>query len=365
MMLAASISVRLWAQSKEDKAFEVPENIVITSRFYFDLKNSNKMKIELSDFADLQRVANVDSLLNIFLQDISPLKDSLTDPLTSKRIDYITDAELRKKIRFRQTLPTSSTYLVTKGDLSTLRISQDTVNIIGIITNPPKTMLQKISKTNPHYYHFTFYLNDMNELKMYMNGMLSAKIGELEKKDVKEKWPTVLGTGSHYLKSDKSITADKPNGATSAGTGDMLTLNISVGVQNYKNYFVPSFSLGTKLTFSNAERTFKWEPGLFWEPQFLFARDAQDKLRTYRNDFLTLTYGQGGIKDHDPAKDFSFSAVFSLGYLINRNGDFYEKNTFRLGAGKINLAKTTIEPILYFNNFFKGVTPGIKISQYF
>ncbi len=365
MVLATSISVKLCAQSKEDKAFEVPENIVITSRFYIDLKNSNKMKIELSDFADLQRVANIDSLLNVFLQDIAPLKDSLSDPLTSKRIDYITDAELRKKIRLKQIQPTSSSFFVNKGELSTLRTFQDTINIIGIITNPPKTIQQKISKTNPHYYHFTFYLNDINELKMYMNGTLTAKIDELEKKGAKEKWPTVLGTGSHYLQSDKSITADKPKGATSAGTGDMLTLNVSVNVQNYKNYFVPSFSLGTKLTFSNAERTFKWETGLYWEPQFLFARDAQNKLRTYRNDFLTFTYGQGGIKDHDPAKDFSFSAVFSLGYLINRSGDYYEKNTFRLGAGKINLLKTTIEPCMYFNNFFKGVTPGIKITQYF
>jgi hypothetical protein len=29
------------------------------------------------------------------------------------------------------------------------------------------------------------------------------------------------------------------------------------------------------------------------------------------------------------------------------------------------VAKTTIEPSLYFNTFFKGVTPGIRISQYF
>ena len=88
-------------------------------------------------------------------------------------------------------------------------------------------------------------------------------------------------------------------------------------------------------------------------------------MHTYRNDFLTLTYGQGGTKDYDPRKDFSFSAVFSLGYLINRNGDYFEKNTFRFGAGKLSISKTTIEPSLYFNNFFKGVTPGIRISQYF
>ena len=65
------------------------------------------------------------------------------------------------------------------------------------------------------------------------------------------------------------------------------------------------------------------------------------------------------------SKDFSFNAVFSLGYLIHREGDFMEKNTFRFGAGKLKLTKTTIEPSMYFNNFFKGVTPGIRISQSF
>ncbi|MEJ7682931.1 MAG: hypothetical protein WKG06_34755 [Segetibacter sp.] len=97
----------------------------------------------------------------------------------------------------------------------------------------------------------------------------------------------------------------------------------TVNIQNYKSYFVPSFSVGVRLTLANRDRTFKWEPGLLWEPHFLFAKDDQGKLRTYRNDFLTLTYGQGGTTDYDPRKDFSFSTVFSLGYLIQQAGRFY------------------------------------------
>ena len=63
------------------------------------------MEIELSDITDLGAVANIDSLLQIFLNDITPLKDSIADPLTAKRIDYVTDAQGRKKIR----LPAIST----------------------------------------------------------------------------------------------------------------------------------------------------------------------------------------------------------------------------------------------------------------
>ena len=365
LMLVMGITVNLCAQStnSSDKTFEVPENIIMTRRFYVDLGKGNKMKIEVSDIADLNRMANIDSLLQIFLNDITPLKDSLADPLTSKRIDYVTDAKGRKKIRFQQFQPKGASFLITNGDVASLRTEQDTVNLIGIITNPPKAV-EKISLKNSRYYHYTFYLNNINELAGYMHGILEDKIRTIQN-NINGKWPIVLGSGFHYIKNDRSITADKPKGFTPAGTGDFLAANITVNVQNYKNYFVPSFSLGMRLTLTNRERTFKWEPGLFWEPHFLFARDNQNKMHTYRNDFLTFTYGQGGTKDYDPRKDFSFSAVFSLGYLINRNGDYFEKNTFRLGAGKLSVSKTTIEPSLYFNNFFKGVTPGIRISQYF
>lgn len=362
LMLLISITAELCAQSKSDKAFEVPDNIIISRRFTVSLDKGNKVMIEVTDITDLEKVANIDSLLQIFLKDIAGLKDSLSDPLTSKRIDYLTDAEGRKKIRFQQFQPKGASFLINKGELSSLRTEQDTINIISVIANPPKAQ-QKISRSNPRYYHLTFYLNDVSELKNYSE-MLKQKISTIQTQ-VNDKWPIVLGSGNHYLKGDPSIVAGQPKGFVPGGNGDFLVLNLIVNVQNYKNYFVPSFSLGAKLNLTNRERTFKWEPGLFWEPHFIFAKDALDKLHTYRNDFLTFTYGQGGITDHDPRKDFSFSALLSIGYLIHREGDYFDKQTFRLGAGKFGVRKTTIEPSLYFNNFFRGVTPGLRISQYF
>jgi hypothetical protein len=365
LMLSISILTDLCAQQKsqEDKAFEVPENIVINRRFYIDLEKGNKLTIEVTDITDLQRIANIDSLLKVFAHDLTPLKDSLSDPLTSKRIDYVTDAQGRKKVRILQYASKGDNYLLNNGELSSLKINQDTINIIGVITNPPKPK-QKISLHNPRYYHLVFYLNNFNELAGYMNGTLTQKISTIQNK-VNGRWPILKGGGSHYLKPDKSIVADKAKGFTPSGTGDFLTAQATVNIQNYKAYFVPSFSLGLRLTVTNRDRTFKWEPGLFWEPHFLFSKDAQGKLRTYRNDFLTLTYGQGGTTDHDPKKDFSFSAVFSLGYLIHQSGEFIEEGTFRFGAGRLKLLKTTIEPSIYFDHLFKGVTPGIRISQSF
>ena len=363
-MLLISITADLCAQSSNaDKAFEVPDYIIINRRFTVSLDKGNKVIIEVTDITDLEKLVNIDSLLQVFLTDIGPLKDSLANPLTSKRIDYLTDAQNRKKIRFQQFQQKGSSFLINNAELASLRTEQDTINIIGVISNPPKPQ-QKISRTHPRYYHFTFYLNDMSELKDYMNGTLRQKITVIQK-NVNGKWPLVLGSGNHYMKSDPSIVAGAPKGFTPNGIGDFVVLNFSVNMQNYKNYFVPSFSMGTRLTLTNRDRNFKWEPGLFWEPHFIFAKDNLNKLHTYRNDFLMLSYAQGGTLDHNPRKEFSFSAVFSLGYLIHRDGDYFEKNTFRLGAGKIELKKTSIEPSLFFNNFFRGVTPCIRISQFF
>ena len=66
-----------------------------------------------------------------------------------------------------------------------------------------------------------------------------------------------------------------------------------------------------------------------------------------------------------PGKLLPIVQCFHWATSLTKNGDYFEKNTFRFGAGKLQLLKTTIEPSVYFDNFFKGVTPGIRISQAF
>ena len=357
-MLVTSISVNLCAQSG-DKTFEVPDHIIFNRKFTINLDNKNQLVIRLSDINDLQQLSNLDSLVQVFLRDMGPLKDSLTDELSAKRIDYVSDAQYRKKIRLVQYPVAGSSFLVDRGGLAALRTVQDTIHLIGILPNPPKPA-DNTSRKNPRYYHFSFYLNDWSEIRNYLNGELNAKLKTLQT-GINEKW--IKTWGSRHMKADKSITATQPRGH--AAGYSYLSGYLSVNAQNYKNYFVPSFSVGLQATLTNKERSFKWVPGVLWEPHFFFSKDVHNDLKMYRNDFLSLMYAQGGTKDHDPRKEFSFSTHFSFGYLVHHSGNFFDKNTFRLGAGKVQLLKTTIEPGMYFNHFFKGVSPTIKISQSF
>src|SRR5258706_11092220 len=103
LMLFVSIASNLCGQSnRSDRSFEVPANIIISRRFFINLDKGNKLQIDLTDINDLDVVSDIDSLLQVFMTDIAPLKDSVADPLTSKRIDYFSDAQGRKKIRFQQ-----------------------------------------------------------------------------------------------------------------------------------------------------------------------------------------------------------------------------------------------------------------------
>jgi hypothetical protein len=329
-------------------------------RYLLDLGKGNKVQIEIADLQDLEKFANADSILKVFIQDIEPLKDSLTDPLNNVRIDYILDSSGVKKIRLRQFQHSSTGFVNDHGEFSALKTEQDTIYLCGTLNYTLKTFGRK-PWTEIRSYRMAIFINRVQELSGLLDGRINSKIQELIKNH-NSLWEEK--NGRHYLKSDPAISSRQNDGYFS-GPGDYLVLNGWVGMENYKNYFTPSFGIGAVLITANT--FFKREIGLFWEPHFIFANNTQGKLVGYRNDFLTLSLGQGPTKDNDPRKPSFLISILSIGYLINRNGDFFDKNSFRLMGGRLQLGdgKVYIEPSLYFHDFFKGVTPSIRFSLKF
>jgi hypothetical protein len=363
LMLITSITGTVFAQDKKsqsDKVFDLPPDYP-SRRFTVDLGKGNKMQIELVNLEDLNRFVNMDSVIRVFLKDIEPIKDSLGDETMSRRIDYVTDTMGLKKIRIQQLKPKGSNFVVRDGDVALLKLEQDTVHLLGSTSFIAKYTLRK-AFTDTRYYRLSFFLNDLSDLASYIDGGLGKKIQALQN-TTKAVWNTTSQRGTAFLKTDRSISAKLPAGFVSGG--DFINLRISVDIQNYKQYFVPSFSLGAGLILSTPH--FKRDIVLSWDPHFFFAKDSQNKLKTFRNDFLTLTWGQGAVKDNEPRKESHLLFIMSLGYLIKREGDYFDKNTFRIGAGRLSLfsGKSKIEPVIYFNNFFKGVTPGLRLIQSF
>ena len=366
LMLVMSITGTAIAQQEPgvtnaDKIFNIPAGYLKRS-FTADLGRGNKMQIELTDLEDLDRFKNIDSLLRIFLQDMAALKDSLTDELSAKRIDYFTDELGRKKIRIRLSKPDGASFLLQQGNLSALKLEQDTVIFSGsYVYKVTSTLLKPF--TEMRYYRLSFFVNQLSDLNGLSSAGLNEKINTIQKSQ-KLRWVKSNDDTWHIKNGDQSIYSNhQPRGYVSGtGAGDYLTSLTTISIQNYKNYFVPSVSLGIGLGFNNGK--VKQEMGLLWEPHFFFSKNAAGSLRTYRNDFLTFTYKRTLLGRENEPPRFSFSNGFSFGYLIRRSGDFYEKNTMRIGVGKVYLFndRVSIEPVIYFNNFFKGVTPGLKLS---
>lgn len=362
-MLAISITGTVFAQnaqSKSDKTFELPVNYA-KRRFVFDLGQGNKMQIELAAVQDLANFRNIDSLVQILLKDLGPLKDSLGDGINARRIDYRLDTTDSKKIRIQNFHSKGSTFIINNGDLSSLKIEQDTINFIGSVYFQAKYTLRRPFPAS-RFYRLSFFLNDLNDLQSLADGRLGKKIQSLEN-NLHTTWVTTTERGKAILEADPTITSARPKGMI--GGGDFINLRISADLQNYKSYFVPSVSLGVGLIFSTSH--FKRDIVLSWDPNFFFAKDSASKLRAFRNDFVTLTWGQGLVTDYNPRKESHLLFIMSLAYLVNRNGEYMDRNTFRLGAGRLSLfsGKTKIEPAIYFNNFFKGVTPAVRLIQSF
>jgi hypothetical protein len=361
LSLWLSISGIAYAQQKEkptlspdDQLFELTPGTTVV-RFWVDLGKGNLLRLELSQKADLARFENIDSLLLTFLADMKAFRDSLGDPLTGKRIDYLMDTAGLKKVRIRQTRLPANSYLLEAGEPALLRLQQDTIFLLlpvpGVIHHGEKA-------AESVYDRLGLFLNRYDDLPNFITAGINAKVRSMDTHGkIWMNWERPGENGRWPLKADHSVSSD-----LRAKYKNTLSLRYAVSLQNYKNYFNPSFNLGTTISteHDNKRKAFSAD----WEPTFIFSPNAQGRLQTYRNDFLVFGYANTRPKRADPNVGFNLDIAFSLGYLIGRQGDYFDKHTFRFCAGNIELArnKIRIQPCMYFYDFFRGVTPGLRIT---
>jgi len=352
--------------SPDARLFGVPP-FSFKKNFYVSLDHGNQMQVELADRSDLTRFENIDSLLLVLAGDLKDFRDSLSDPMTTKHIDYLIDIAGQKKLRLRQSAPVNNIYLLGGSEPARLKLEQDTIFIIVQSRD-----ITTVKKDQIRYDRIGLFLNRYDELESYI-GSLNGKIRLLEKSKGAIWEERSLRVGSpgmavqinrQFLRGDTSISQDgKAIGAPHAH--DQLQLTGWVNAQNYKNYFTPSFALGAAAHIHQGFNTSVY--GAYWEPMFFFHSNANGSLQTYRNDMLVLNYSfdtrDGSANQTSPANSIGFGTNFSLGYMIGSRGGFFPAHTFRITLGGVKMKNFgRVEPVVYFNNFFKGVTPGIRLS---
>lgn len=324
----------------------------LQNRFWIDLGKGNRICLELEDEQDLERFTNIDSLLMVFLADMRPFNDSLSDPLSWHLIDYVVDAGGKKKVRLQSFHPSASSFLLDQAEPAALRLEQDTIQIV--LESPATTGRRHDGIRQDR---LSLYLNNYHEMSNYITGGLNEKIRWLQK-NVNGYW--VRDKNSYRAEKDPSISAPLPAGYIHVSNDQLYTI-IQVNMGNYKNYFAPSFSLGVGLSFKRGESTRRFM--FMWQPLFLFGTNAQGHMQTYRNEFVIVNIFRDWNEPR-PVYYINFDPSVSFGFMVRRDGEFFQKNSYFLGIGHVNLLKHAIElqPGMYFHDFFKEATPSIKLN---
>jgi hypothetical protein len=358
LSLLLSIAGTLRAQenekpSPEDRLFNAPP-LSIGINYRIRLGKGNILRIDLANGYDLRFFKNIDSLLTVFLDDMTAFRDSLADPLTVKQIDYLIDTSGKKKLRIRQYRPAATTFLLDADGPALLRVEQDTIRILLVSAAPGRSSGRTVNGLR--YDRLCFFINHYGELESYVTRGLNDEIRSIRSQTLVKPHP--YRCPFCYIVRDSIVR-------TNVHDRNGLSITPAVAAQNYKNYFAPSFALGASVNLLRRSGLYKL--GASWEPLFFFAPDTQGQLHTYRNDFVVLTYEHNhreGKGTNIPRPQLILDPAFTFGYLVHSEGDYFSKPAFRLtaGAGELLNGALRFEPGLYFNNFFRGVTPLLRVS---
>ncbi len=202
------------------------------------------------------------------------------------------------------------------------------------------------------------YLNDLADLELILGKDFKTKTEKAEQ-FLKAEF------GQNYRKDIHAwldLRGDEVKGYFQNDTGnnlDMLILSGGIGSGWVKNSFVSDIHFRLGVSFSN-KGMFKNIYAIDYSMMYDFQESNENKFYEL-NHFVSLNWEHNF--SNTPASDKWYG--FSFGYLVKRNNDFFKKNTFKLGVNKKINDTFIVKPELYFNDFFKNVYPGMRLSVAF
>ena len=82
-----------------------------------------------------------------------------------------------------------------------------------------------------------------------------------------------------------------------------------------------------------------------------------------RNDFISFQHVSETRDQKDKFK-ITYNQIFSVGYLVHRDGNSLNANTFKFGLPGARYRDLFVHPEFVFNNFFKNFQPSLKMMIY-
>jgi hypothetical protein len=354
LMLLQSITGNLYAQlSLKKRSLKMEEMSNFRQSYFVDLKTYNSMRVDVFAPHGTPFTANIDSLMNVLVETIATIDDSLPSEFESRTITVSTYDTTARTVSW-SSKPADQRQLMLQGiKKMETKVNQDTIilNVFKFVSD---------DKSEPPFLRISFYLNNLHQLQQFNSGRFNQLFQSLEPENY-TKW-TTSKEGYLYLKSDPSVQILKAADPLQWRKG--YSFDLSISAQNYKDRFVPSVNVGIGMV-----RTRNNIQAQYWignEYNFTFGRNANGEPRTFVNEFITLSYKTF----RTPGTPINIIGVFpniKVGYLYRRKDLNYDKNTFKLGIGQFTIGskKLRVEPTFYFHDAFRGLTPSFRITQSF
>jgi hypothetical protein len=356
-------------RSKTDRTFNI-WGLQINIRSVVQLRNS-KMILELQNVGDYQNFMNMDSLLAVFKKDIAFYKDSLeTNGAGHVRIDYVISPEYTfKKIRFKKYPADGDIFVNRGGEVSKLKLEQDTVHIII------EKLLYKTRCTIPYTIQATFLLDNYTDLNKVFADKEEAnrimKTLESESHSPKENKPgrypelsifyNPYFTGKGSLKRYKGVGIDNRSGISFLHDNDQLTLHGNIGAGLTMNTLVPTAELGLAINspWGHGSKTFSFFR-LYASSFYFFEKTAEGSYSLKDNYFVNFSLGSEYDK---PERNWVGKvADFGVGYLLSPKGSYFKGTTIKVFTDIKLMNGLTVAPEIISTNNFKQFFPGLTLK---
>jgi putative sterol carrier protein len=202
------------------------------------------------------------------------------------------------------------------------------------------------------------YFSDFSQLKE-IEGLNTELVFEELKKEVNTDKDLLHENNIAMLKwyrlnENNTLTAIYKTCSERVST-DQLQLVFGTNLQNLKGVWVGGFNARIALAFGR-KMVLKNKYSFQYDWIYDFSSSEQG-FQKHVNHFVGLGY------EHNLSSDPKNSSWYgiSASYLIKRNGNFFNKNTFNIGITHSINNHIEIQPMIYFNDFFKNAYPSLKI----
>jgi hypothetical protein len=369
-LLLAGVGNALPAQTtsfgtQTENIFNYPKPGSTKANFYFWYQKNNRVILEMKDVRQLNLIPNLDSLVQEAFQTIKPLKDSFKNDGLVRRIDYVVSKVLPPQIRITTHPNKGESYSYHKSELVQTKIEKDTLRI-RISTAGPVTNKLPVQGINTYPFVIMILVDNFDDFTTFPTNAMEQCVNKV-KTDLGKNLTTNKNLKSNFrayynMQTGKMFSPSKPK-HIAWGTKAAFEPTVQFGLQYARGSFVPSAGAGVQYRFSDGTYSQNFIRA-YWEPYFFFSRDGNNKLVTDRNDFITLRYTVLFLKETSKTK-ITTSGNISLSYLAGRRGNWFERNTFKIGTPGFMAGSLMFEPEFFFNDAFRNFSPSLKMTLMF